>query len=114
MKSKSINRFFNPLLSGLLLTLLLTAPALADQVNIVPAGVVGTGGWSGVTVGNLSDGADGTYATITGSLDTFTVSMSNNAVYSGATINSVTVYARASVVGGAGGGSELPSVRLLQ
>ncbi len=91
----------------LMLSALVARTSYAAQTTLVPVGVVGTGGWAGVTAGNLSDGADATYSTITGALDTFTVSLSTDAAYSGATINSVTVYVRASVVGGAGGGERI-------
>jgi len=102
------------LLSVALLVLLLSGTAWADTTTLIPDGsVITPGGWSGVTAGNLSDGSggagggDGTYATITGTLDTFTVSLSNDGAYSGATINSVTVWIRASVVGGAGAGEKI-------
>ena len=86
----------------LLLSALVARSAYADQVTIVPGGVVGAGGWTGVTAGNLSDSDDGTYATITAALDTFTVSMSNDAAYSGATITNVRVYVRGAAIGGSG------------
>jgi predicted CxxxxCH...CXXCH cytochrome family protein len=97
----------------LILSALVARSSYADQVILIPDGVVGAGAWSGVTVGNLSDDptgggtADGTYATITGALDTFTVSMSNDVAYSGASINSVTVWVRASAVGGLGAGERI-------
>ncbi len=111
MKSKRLTRLLNPLLLGLLLTLLMAAPALADVVTILPDGVVSTGGWTGVAAGNLNAGGggagDATYATITGTLDTFTVSIANNAAYSGATINAVRVYVRAAALSGGGGGERI-------
>ncbi len=109
MKNMRLTRLLNPLLTGLLMTLLLAAPALADQVTLVPDSVLSAGGWTGVTVANLSDGAggagggDGTFATITAAVSTFTVTMSNDAAYSGATINAVTVYVRAAATGSGGG-----------
>jgi predicted CxxxxCH...CXXCH cytochrome family protein len=115
MKSKKMTRFLNSLLSGLLLTLLLAAPALADVVTLVPNGDVSPGSWTPFAGPLLSDdvnaggggAGDATYATITATTDTFTVSMGNNAAYSGATINSVRVYVRSAVFGGGGAGERI-------
>lgn len=93
----------------LLLSTLVARTAFADTVTLVPDGVVTAGTWTGVTAGNLSDGAggagagDGTFATITGAVSTFTLTMSNDAAYTGTTINSVTVYVRATATGSGGG-----------
>jgi len=88
------------LVMGLLL--LGSGLALADTVTIRPDSVSATGGWSGVTVGNLSDQSDATLATITGVLSTFTLGLENNALYTGATINQITITVRSNVVGGGG------------
>lgn len=84
------------------LLIITTSLAMADTLTLRPDGVIGAGTWSGVTAANLNDQSDATYATITTSLDTFTVSLANDAGYSGATIDSVTLWVRSAVVGGAG------------
>jgi predicted CxxxxCH...CXXCH cytochrome family protein len=98
------------LVIALVMSAVVARTAFADQVTLIPDGVVSTGGWAGVTAGNLSDGAggggggDGTFATITGALDTFSVTMSNNAAYTGATINSLTLWVRIYTPNGTGNG----------
>ena len=47
------------LVVALLLSTVVARTALADQVTIIPDGVLTSGSWTGVTVGNLSDGAGG-------------------------------------------------------
>ncbi|MDX1566104.1 MAG: hypothetical protein R3236_11890, partial [Phycisphaeraceae bacterium] len=81
--------------------------AQADTVTIRPDGVIASGAWTGVTAANLNDNSDATYASITGTLSSFTVSMANDAAYSGATINSVTVWTRGSVLSGGGQGESI-------
>ncbi|NJC88028.1 MAG: CxxxxCH/CxxCH domain-containing protein [Desulfuromonas sp.] len=104
---KSVRKHWHRLAPAVLLLLFLAAPALADVVTLRPSGVTSAGTWTGVTAANLSDQADGTMATITNSLSTFQVPLANNAAYAGATINSVTIYVRALVSGGGGGGEKL-------
>jgi len=82
----------------LLLGLGLALPAFADTVTIRPDSLISAGGWT-LGVGDVNDNSDATYATIPGVLSTFTVSMANNAVYSGATINSATLWVRAEAFG---------------
>ncbi|TLM65617.1 MAG: CxxxxCH/CxxCH domain-containing protein [Deltaproteobacteria bacterium] len=105
--TKRAGRNWRKLVPALLATVLLAAPALADVVTLRPSGVTSTGSWAGVTAANLNDQADGTFASITNALSTYRVQLGNDAAYAGATINSVTVYVRAQVAGGAGAGERL-------
>jgi predicted CxxxxCH...CXXCH cytochrome family protein len=98
----------------LLLSTIVTRTSYADVTTLVPDGVSGAGGWTPSSGPLLSDdlsdvpggsiAGDLTYATITGALDTFSVFISNDAAYSGATINSVTINVRVYTPNGAGNG----------
>lgn len=80
--------------------------AMADTLTLRPNGLIATGGWT-VNASDVGDNSDATFATITGSQSAFTVAMANDAAYSGATINGVTVWIRASVIGGGGQGEKV-------
>ena len=86
------------LLGGVMLVMFLLlfmqGTALADTVTLRADGTVVSGLWTGVNSANLGDNSDASAATITASASTFTVSMENSAIYSGATINSATIFVR--------------------
>jgi len=110
MKRENVKNTFVKLISGfaIVIALLLSTrnSAVADVVTLVPDGTVSAGIWSGVNAGNLGDGSNATMATIDGQNSTFTVSIENNPVYSGATINSVDLWVRANVLNGGSGQAE--------
>jgi len=103
MGTKTTTKAATRLFLALALLGLTALSALADTVTIRPDGVVATGTWSGVSAANLSDQSDASYATITNGLSTFTVSLANDAAYSGQVINAVTLWVRYAVVNGSGG-----------
>jgi len=107
LNRKSGKRYFPGLmiLAAVVVLLMLSAVAArtsyADTVTIRPDSVVSAGGWT-INASDVNDNNDATYATITGSLSSFTVSMANDVAYSGNVINSVTSYVKAAVIGGSG------------